>query len=140
MTIQQVSVFVENKVGSLTQLINLFAENDVNLQAISIAETQEYGIVRLIVKDTEKATALLKKEGWVHTVTDVLAVNIANEPGALAKVLDVLVQAGVGVEYAYSFLARESGRVHMVLRVTDNAKAEPAFAQADIVMIDQAGL
>ena len=136
MTIQQISVFVENKVGNLAELINLLSQNDIDLMAISVAETQEYGVIRLIVNDTERAEALLAKNGWVHIITPVLAVTIVNEPGQLAKILTLLAQAGVGVEYAYSFLSKEPGHVHMVFRVEDNEKAENVLMGAGVRLVD----
>lgn len=136
MTIQQISVFVENKVGNLAELINLLSQNDIDLMAISVAETQEYGVIRLIVNDTERAEALLAKNGWVHIITPVLAVTIVNESGQLAKILTLLAQAGVGVEYAYSFLSKEPGHVHMVFRVEDNEKAENVLMGAGVRLVD----
>ncbi len=136
MTIQQISVFVENKVGNLAELINLISQNDIDLMAISVAETQEYGVVRLIVNDTEKAETLMAKNGWVHIVTPVLAVTVVNEPGQLAKILNLLAQAGVGVEYAYSFLSKEPGHVHMVFRVENNEKAENVLMGAGVRLVE----
>lgn len=140
MTIQQISVFAENQTGNLAELVKLLSDNGINLMALSVADTQEYGIIRLIVNDVEKTEALLKENGWVHIVTPVLAVTIMDQPGKLSKILTLLADTGVGVEYAYSFLSKEPGHVHMVFRVGDNEKAEKVLTKADIRLVSDKDL
>jgi hypothetical protein len=103
MIIQQISVFLENKSGRLTEVTEVLACNAINITALTVAETSEYGILRLIVSDPAKATAVLKKEGFAVTATDVLCVAMPNEPGALARTLKLLSNGGVSIEYMYAF-------------------------------------
>ena len=140
MTIQQISVFAENKVGNLAELVSLLSDNAIDLMAISLSETQEYGVVRLIVSDAEKAAKLLSDNGWVHIVTPVLAVTMENKPGALAKLLALFAKEEIGVEYAYSFLSKEPGHVHMVFRVEDNEKASKALIAAGVRLVNDDNL
>lgn len=138
MTVNQISVFLENKPGTLTSMTSLLAENNIDLRALSLAETNDFGIVRIIVDDVYKAATVLKDGGFVHKLTPVLAVLIPDEPGGLHKVLDVLTGAGVNVEYMYAFLGGgDVDHAYMIFRVQDAQKAAGALAGKGIKLVNQ---
>ena len=138
MSIKQISIFVENKPGALYGLTGVLAQNKVDLRALSLAETSEFGIVRLIVNDVYKATTVLKDAGYVHSVTPVLGVRIPDMPGGLYRVLQVLTDAKVNVEYMYAFLGgKDVDHAYMIFRVADDKAAETALASRGIQVLDQ---
>ena len=124
MFIKQLSIFVENKVGRLQSIINSLGENDVNIRALSIADTTDFGILRIIVDDPAKAKLVLKGMGVISKSTDVIAVYIDDKSGGLASVLNVVSDAGIGIEYMYAFLGRKTGKALMVLKADDEEMAE----------------
>lgn len=123
MTIDQLSIFVENKTGGLAEVTKTLADNNVDMRTLSIAETQDFGVLRAIVDDPRKTAAILSDAGYISTVTPVLAVAIDDRPGGLHKVLQVLVDNDINLEYTYAFVTRKSDTAYMVLRVADNEKA-----------------
>jgi hypothetical protein len=127
MTIEQLSIFVENKPGRLAEITEILAGADVDLRAMSIADTADFGILRIIVNDTNKALAALKDAGCTVSVTNVLAVAITDEPGSLAKVIRVLSDNGVSVEYLYAFITRKEDSAYVIFRVEDTDKATSIF-------------
>ncbi len=136
MSVKQISVFIENKKGRLAEVTKYIAGHEVNLRALSIADTQDFGILRIICENPEKANEVLKEGGYITTVTDVLATAISDKPGSLAAILEVLSEAGVMVEYTYAFLSADKG-AYMILRVDDNQAAAAALAGADIKTANQ---
>jgi len=122
---------VENKAGKLADVANFLAKNGINLRALSLADTQNYGILRVIVENCEEAEALLKGAGYVVTVTQVLAVKVTDRPGGFAESMNKLASVGVGVEYAYAFTSSETGKAYIVLRVDDIVKAENALGDKE---------
>ncbi len=124
MFIKQLSIFVENKVGRLQSIINSLGENDINIRALSIADTTDFGILRIIVDDPAKAKLVLKGMGVISKSTDVIAVYIDDKSGGLASVLNVISDAGIGIEYMYAFLGRKTGKALMVLKADDEEMAE----------------
>ncbi len=130
MTINQLTVFVENKQGALVQITDLLAANGIDMRALSIADTKEFGILRLIVDETEKAANVLAKAGFLANVTPVIGVKISDEPGKLSAALAALDKAGVNVEYLYAFLSRTPRHAYVVFRVSDNDKALAALDAA----------
>lgn len=128
MYIKQLSVFVENKLGRASAILDILAKNNINIRALSIAEASEFGILRMIVDDSEKAKTLLRESGVVVKTNDVLAAPIDDTPGGLLKLLDSLKDSGVNVEYLYAFVAREGEHAQVVLRVDDTDKAEKVLA------------
>lgn len=132
MFVKQISVFLENKPGKLSAFIQLLAKNKIDLQALLIAETQDYGILRIIVDKPVEAAQILQDEGYAFTVTNILAVTVADEPGSLTKALAVLADGGVSIEYSYAFYSREQGKAKIVLRVEDNDKALEILKEAGI--------
>ena len=127
MYIKQLSIFIENKVGRLQAIIDALSENDINIRALSIAETTEFGILRIITPDVEKAKKVLRDIDVISKITDVIAVYIDDKAGGLAKMLKSVTEAGVNVEYMYAFLGRTEGKALMVLKADDEEKAEKAL-------------
>lgn len=123
MTVKQISVFVENKPGQLAEFTRLLEKNKIDMRALSIADTEDFGILRIIVDDPYKTVCILKEANYVCSVTPVLAVEISDRPGSLGKVLDVLGENGVNLEYTYAFITRKKDSAYMIFRVTDNDKA-----------------
>ena len=140
MSLKQLTIFVENKQGSLVDVTDTLAQNNVNLRALSIAETQEFGLLRLIVNDNDAAISALTDKGYLLKITEVVGVKIGDAPGKLSKALSVLADAGVNVEYLYAFMARTEKHAYVVLRPTDNAAAEAALEAAGFHMITDADI
>ena len=138
MSIKQISVFLENKPGALYAMTGVLAQNQVDMRALNVAETSEFGIARIIVDNVYTATTVLKDAGYVHSVTPVLGVAIPDVPGGLNKVLQVLTDARVNVEYMYAFLGgRDVDHAYMIFRVADNAAASAALATRGIRVVEQ---
>lgn len=127
MSLKQLSIFVENKQGSLVGVTDALAANDINLRALSIADTEDFGILRIIVSDTDAAYKVLTDAGYLIKTTDVVGVKIGDAPGKLSKALAVLDKAEINMEYLYAFMARTEKHAYVVLRVADNAAAEAAL-------------
>ena len=140
MSLKQLTVFVENKQGTLVDITDTLATNGVNLRALSIADTQDFGLLRLIVSDTDAAAAALADKGYVLKVTEVVGVKIGDQPGKLSTALSVLAEAGVNVEYLYAFMARTERHAYVVIRPTDNDVAEKALESAGFHMITDADI
>jgi hypothetical protein len=134
MTIDQISVFVENKPGKLVEVVETLGENGIDLRALSIADTSDFGILRIIASDPQKALEVLKKAEFVTSVTKVLAVSVADTPGSLARVLRILSDAGIGVEYVYAFITHEKDRAYVIIRVEDNDKAAEMLTAQGVSM------
>ena len=127
MSIKQISVFVENKPGALYGLTGVLAQNGVDLRALSLAETSEFGIVRIIVDNLYQAATVLKDASYVHSLTPVVGVAIPDVPGGLNKVLQVLTDARVNVEYMYAFISRDKGKAYVIIRLDNGQKAAEAL-------------
>lgn len=137
MSVKQISVFLENKPGSLCAMTDILADNHIDMRAFSLAEASDFGIARMIVDDVYKTTTVLRDAGYVHNITSVLGVAIPDVPGGLHKVLEALVNAGVNVEYMYAFLGGKSGAsAYMIFRVADNAKATAALSASGIRLVE----
>ena len=140
MAIKQLTVFVQNKKGAIVSLTDILAKNNVNIRALSIAETKEFGILRLIVNDETAATKILEENGYLIKVIDVVGVKIGDKPGALTSALDVLDKKDINVEYLYAFMARTEKHAYVVLRVEDNETAEAALEGAGFHLITNADI
>ncbi|MDR1943380.1 MAG: ACT domain-containing protein [Synergistaceae bacterium] len=127
MTIDQISIFVENRPGRLAEVTGILGDAGVDLRAMSIADTTDFGILRLIVDDAKRAKELLSSANCVFSLTQVLAVSIEDSPGSLAKVLRILSDANISVEYAYAFITRKRGDAYVIFRVEDNDRAIAVF-------------
>ena len=126
MHIHQISVFLENRAGQLAQITKLLADEHVDIRAISIAETSDYGLARMIVDDSYKASSILLQHGDILSMTPVWAVEVPDRPSGLADLLAVLADAHVDVEYMYSLFTNKDGHAYMVLRISE----EPTFLDA----------
>jgi len=140
MAIKQLTVFVQNKKGTVVSVTDILSKNNVNLRALSIAETQDFGILRLIVNDENAAEKVLAENGYLIKVIDVVGVKIGDEPGKLTEALDVLDKANINVEYLYAFMARTEKHAYVVLRVENNAIAEAVLTEAGFKMISEADI
>lgn len=140
MAIKQLTIFVENKQGAIVSITDALAAQNVNIRALSIAETEDFGILRLIVNDETAAEKTLSTAGYLIKVTDVVGVKIGDAPGKLTAALGVLDKAGINVEYLYAFMARTEKHAYVVLRVEDNAAAEAALESAGFHLITDADI
>lgn len=137
MKIKQLSVFLENEKGSLAEVTRIFRENDIDIIAITVNDTVEYGILRMVVSNAEKAAEALKKEGFVAKISEILAINPVDRKGSLNEVFTLLGGAGVNIEYIYSFLARTDGIQLFVLKVDDPEKAAALLREAGVELITE---
>ncbi len=138
MNVKQISVFLENKPGTLCTLTDILAKNNIDMRALSLAEASDFGIARIIVNDAYAATTILREEGLVHSVSPVLGVAIPDEPGGLNHVLRVLDKDGVDVEYMYAFLGgRSTEHAYMIFRVADIDAAKALLKAEGITVIAQ---
>ncbi len=119
MAVNQISVFLENRTGQLAEVTSLLAENEVNLRAISIAETSDYGVLRLIADDSEKATKVLLNGGNIINMNPVTVVAVPDKPSGLSELLKLLADSNVSIEYMYSLFTHQNDKAYMVFRVTD---------------------
>ena len=140
MAIKQLTVFVQNKKGTVVSVTDILSKNNINIRALSIAETQDFGILRLIVNDDKAAEAVLAENGYLIKTIDVVGVKIGDAPGKLTEALGVLDKAEINVEYLYAFMARTEKHAYVVLRVEDNATAEAALVEAGFKMICEADI
>ncbi len=140
MAIKQLTVFVPNRKGAIVEVTDILAKNSINMRALSIAETQDFGILRLIVNDEKEAKKVLEKSDYLIKVVDVVGVKIGDEPGKLTAALDVLDKADINVEYLYAFMARTEKHAYVVLRVENNELAEAALTNACFKLITEADI
>lgn len=138
MSLKQLTVFVENKQGTLVAITDTLAKHNINIRALSIADTQDFGILRLIVTDYDKAEKILTDEGFLVKSTLVVGVKIGDEPGKLSTALGVLDKEGINMEYLYAFMSRTEKHAYVVLRVADNAQAEKALEDAGFHLVSDA--
>ncbi len=130
MSIQQISVFLDNTNGQIAAVTRLMAEKNINLRALSIADSHDFGILRLIVENPEETAEQLKAAGYTVTLTKVIAVEIADKPGSLAEILTVLSDANIGIEYTYAFVTAHAGLAYMILRVDNRSVAADVLEKA----------
>ena len=140
MAIKQLTIFVQNQKGAVATVTDILSKNNVNLRALSIAETQDFGILRTIVNDEATAEKVLQENGYLIKVIDVIGVKIGDAPGKLSEALSVLDNADINVEYLYAFMARTEKHAYVVLRVEDNVTAEAALTAAGFKMISDADI
>ena len=119
MSVYQISVFLENRAGQLAEITKDLADHNVDLRAISIAETADYGVLRLIVDDTVQASAVMQDHEYVYSMTPVLVVPVSDAVGGLAPVLEILAKANIDIEYMYSLFTHQEGKAYMVFRTSD---------------------
>ncbi|MDL2264433.1 ACT domain-containing protein [Synergistaceae bacterium OttesenSCG-928-I11] len=134
MIVDQISVFIENKLGTLAEVTEVIGAAGIDLRALSLADTAEFGVLRLIVSDPDSANRLLREAGFAVAVTKTLAVSIPDVPGGLAKVLRILTENQVTVEYAYASITRNENNAYVILRVDDNEQAQKLLAENGVNM------
>ena len=135
--VRQISVFVENKPGKLAEAMKLLKNSKINIRALALADTKDFGILRIIVNDTEKTVDILKDASYAVTVTEVVAISIPDSAGQLSRVLDILGENGVNLEYLYAFIGKSDRSVSFVLRVDDNNSAADALTDAGIIQLTE---
>jgi len=119
MAVKQISVFIENRIGGLAEVTDALGNANVNIRALSISETSDFGILRLIVDDVKKAEQVMREGGFICQVTDVLAVAGEDKPGSIAKIVSALTKGNIDMEYAYAFFAKSKELAYMIVRVDD---------------------
>ena len=139
MTVRQISVFLENRPGALHEFTQLLEAHNIDLRALSLAESEDFGIVRVIVDDPLRASQVLKEEGYVSSMTKVLAVEIEDKPGALVGILNIrqLGNNDINLEYMYAFLAKKANSAFVVFRVADNDEAIRVLSECGIHTVSQ---
>ena len=135
MRVKQISVFIENRSGRLSDVAEVLGRSKINIRALSLADTSDFGILRLIVDKPDDALDVLKKAHFTLSETDVIAVEVCDKPGGLAEVLAVLGNAGINVEYMYAFVEKSSGNAVMIFRIEDIDKAVQALNDHNIVLL-----
>ena len=133
---EQISVFLENKAGRLCEVTGVLADAQVNIRALALADTSDFGVLRLIVDDTEKAKTALKTAGFTVGKTDVLAVEVPDRPGGLHEILDLLQSAGINVEYMYAFVNVTGENAVMIFRFDETQKAITALQAKGFSILD----
>jgi hypothetical protein len=135
MKVEQISVFLENKAGRLSEVTRILAEAGVNIRALSLADTSDFGILRLIVNNNQKAEDVLKAQGFTVGKTDVVAVEVGDQPGGLHRILDILYKDGVNVEYLYAFVQQSGNNAVIIFRFDNIAEAVRILTQNGITVI-----
>lgn len=137
MTVKQISVFLENKPGQLAAFTDVISKGGINLRALSLAEAEDFGIVRVIVDDVYNATAVLKEAHYIFSITDVIALEIPDTPGGLNQMIHVFGDNGVNLEYMYAFAGKKIGVANMIFRVKNVDKAIEVLKNKGIVPVTQ---
>ncbi len=137
MIIKQISVFVENKAGRLAEITTLLAEAGVDIRALSVADTNDFGILRLIVNDPDKAEEMLKEHGYTVALTKVLAIGIHDQPGGLAAPMKTLFEHHISVEYMYAFISKSVDTAYVILRVEDNERAAQVLQESGVKLVSE---
>lgn len=140
MAIKQLSIFVENKEGTLCTITDALANASIDIRAMSIADTQDFGILRLIVSDVDKAKTALEDCGCFTSITNVVGVAVDDTPGSLAKVIDVLTKNNINIEYMYAFITVSKKYAYVVLRVADNDLAEKILKENSIKLVEESDI
>lgn len=135
MKIQQLSIFVENKCGRLAEITKVLADEDINIRAMTVADTSDFGILRLIVDKPEKAVESFENKGMTMSLTSVIGIGISDIPGAFAKAVEVLSNAGIGIEYLYDYINTVGGKACIILRVDDEDKAIEVLQESGIELL-----
>ncbi|MBF0396608.1 MAG: ACT domain-containing protein [Desulfobacterales bacterium] len=132
MKVEQISVFIENKSGRLAEVADILSKAGINIRTLSLADTTDFGILRLIVNDTEKATSILKQNNFTMKKTEVLAVEVPDKPGGLSLILNVMKEASINVEYMYAFVEKSGENAIMIFRFDEINKAISTLQKAGI--------
>ncbi len=135
MSVKQISIFLENKIGRLAEITELLGQNKINIRALAIADTTEFGILRIIVDNPQKAQDVLEKKGFSAKQTDVIVVKVADKPGALANALKMLKKSSLNVEYLYAFVKQSGEDAFVVFRIENIEEAIKDFKQAGVQIL-----
>ena len=133
--LNQISVFVENKTGRLASVMKILTDNNIDIRAMTIADTTDFGIVRFVVKDHEKALKILKENDCTANATKVVAFSVPDQPGGMYSVIDAFENAGINIEYCYSLVTNKEGRASVAVRVDSNEKAIEVLNTKGIALI-----
>ena len=137
MFIKQLSVFVENKSGRLADITAIIAKANIDIRALSIADTTDFGILRFVVDKPAEAEKTLKDAGLTVSLTNVIAVGIADKPGGFANAMKVLAEKEISIEYMYAFVSRDTDRAYLIMRVRDNDAAAAILADSGLEMLNE---
>lgn len=135
MLVKQISVFLENKSGRLAEVTDILGKEDIDISALSIADTTDFGILRLIVNRPEQAEKVLKESGFTVSCTNVIAISVVDEPGGLAAALKVLDKASIGIEYMYAFVGKTTNEALVILRVEEPERAAKELDKNNILVL-----
>lgn len=137
MAVKQISIFIENKEGRIKKAINTLAEENINIRALSIADTTKYGILRLIVSDNEKAIDALEKDGFIVKENEVIILAVPDKPNGLNSTLAVFDENGINLEYLYAFVSTKSDEAIVVMRLENMDQAIEALQDSDVSILDE---
>jgi hypothetical protein len=135
--LKQLSVFVENKLGKLVDVVEALGQEGIDIRALSIADTSDFGILRVIVSGPDDVAALLREQGYIVRLTNVLAVSLPDAPGSLAKVLRALSDENINVEYTYAFVSHNEDKAYVVIKVENNEHAMQVLAKHGVLLADE---
>lgn len=135
MTIKQLSIFIENRLGTLKDIFALLAKENINIRALSLADTLDFGILRIIVDSPEQAEAKLKEDSVMVSLTDVYALEMNDTPGGLAGVVDIISAEGISIEYMYAFIGKSSDNAVVICKVSDNEKTAKVIQKFGIIAL-----
>ncbi len=136
MKVEQISIFIENKSGRLAEITRILGESGINIRALSLADTSDFGILRLIVNDGKSAAAVLKEQGFTVSMTEVVAVEVPDRPGGLSAILQTLDRELINVEYMYAFVERCGGNAVIIFRFDETDKAIAALNKENFNMLE----
>jgi hypothetical protein len=136
MKAEQISIFIENKSGRLAEITRILGDAGINIRALSLADTSDFGILRLIVNDREKAKTVLKEKGFTVSKTEVVAVEVPDRPGGLSEILQVLDSQGINVEYMYAFVERCGENAVIIFRFDETEKAISSLKSSGFNILD----
>jgi hypothetical protein len=140
MKITQISIFLENKRGRLFQVCSLLGKNDINIRALTIAESEGFGVMRVVVDKPQDAMKMLKENGFVASLTDIIAVEVDDQPGGLANILRIFSENDINVEYMYGFVEKFSDKALMVFRVENPDRGTALLLENNIKIIREADI
>lgn len=140
MRVKQISVFIENRSGRLLEVTKVLSDNGINIRALSLADTSDYGILRLIVDKPAETLEVLKKANFTLSETDVIAVEVPDTPGGLANVLEYLTEVDINVEYMYAFVEKSTDNAALILRIEDIDKAVEALEKNNVTILNNEGV
>lgn len=136
MKVEQISIFLENKPGALAEVTRILGESGVNIRALSLADTKDFGILRLIVNDSEKAKEILGRKGFTVRKTEVVAVEVPDRPGGLAEILKILAEASINVEYLYAFVQQSGENAIIIFRFDETDRAISVLSEKKVRILE----